>query len=186
MLEDEFTEIQSKIWQSLAEAVGSQDSAWRIFTLATMGAEQFPQARQVVLRGVNSEARQLHFFTDPRTPKWSQLLEHPRAEALFWNSNEKIQLRCRCRAQSHQNDELSECYRKQVPDHLAGDYAALSVPGTKIECPAAGQDLGKEWSFGVVVLTITAIDWLQLSREGHRRVRFRWQDEEWGAYWVQP
>lgn len=140
----------------------------------------------VVLRGVDAESRQLLLFTDPRTPKWCELLENPVAEALFWNTEEKFQLRCQCSVELHKDDELAARYQAQVPVHMAGDYAAERKPGSVLEESSECAALGEEWSFGVVVLTVKEMDWLQLSREGHRRAGFHWESGEWAMNWMQP
>jgi len=158
-------------------------------TLATLSAERFPQLRQVVLREVVPEDLQLLFYTDPRSPKWQQLKENPLAEVLFWDPSDKLQLRCQVFAHLHQGDALALAHQEAVPQHLAGDYAALTVPGRVIADPAEGQSLAEDWSFGVVVLTVTQMDWLQLDREGHRRARFQWPEGGVGestAQWIQP
>lgn len=184
------SEIHAQVWDSLGAAIDEQGQEWRTFSLATVDYAKRPRARTVVLRGVDREERQLLFFTDPRTPKWRELLEEPFAEALFWNSEEKVQLRCQCRASCHADDELAAHYRAQVPEHLAGDYAAETVPGSRIAQPEEGQVLGADWSFGVIVLTVESMDWLQLRREGHRRAAFRWRENdevgEWDLNWLQP
>lgn len=183
---NELGEICDEVWKLLAEAVTDESSPWRIFSLATLGDDEWPTVRQVVLRGVGCERRELIFSTDPRTPKWVQLQVNPRAEVLFWDEVKKVQLRCRVSARCHEGDELARAYQEQMPAHLAGDFAALSIPGSRIQDAASGYELGEDWSFGVVILEVTEMDWLELGRLGHRRVRFLLQDERWVGSWVQP
>ena len=180
------SEIHSQIWQSLQDAVTDMESAWRVCSLGTVDAYGCPRSRMVVLRDVNAESRELLVFTDPRTPKWQELLEKPLAEILFWNAREKVQLRCQCKVTLHEEDELAARYQAQLPVHVAGDYAAERTPGTVIEDLKEGAELGEKWSFGVMALTVEEMDWLQLRREGHRRAGFRHEGGEWAMNWLQP
>lgn len=181
------SEVQAQVWDSLSAAVEEQGQEWRTFSLATLDHERRPRVRTVVLRGVAREEGQLCFFTDPRTPKWEELSEASFAEALFWNSQTKEQLRCQCRASFHEGDELAARYQAQVPLNMAGDYAAEAVPGGQIGTPEEGCKLRENWSFGVVVLTVEGMDWLQLRGEGHRRAGFqRRKRGDWEMSWLQP
>ena len=180
------SEIHSQIWQSLQEGVTDSESSWKICSLATIDSEARPRNRMVVLRGVDEKLRELLVFTDPRTPKWSELLEKGFAELLFWNAEEKRQLRCQCTVTLHEDDEIAARYQAQLPAHVAGDYAAKRKPGTVVENLEEGAELGEKWNFGVVVLKVVEMDWLELRREGHRRGGFRWEGEEWTMNWLQP
>ena len=140
----------------------------------------------VVLRGADSETRELLVYTDPRTPKWSELLEQPHAELLFWNAREKRQLRCQCLVELHEGDALAARHQAQLPKHGAGDYAAERRPGTVIKNPEQGAELGSKWNFGVIALTVEEMDWLELRREGHRRAGFVREDDKWTMNWLQP
>ena len=75
---------------------------------------------------------------------------------------------------------LATRYQAQLPVHVAGDYAAEREPGTVLEDFEEGAELGEKWNFGVIVLTVEEMDWLELRREGHRRAGFRWVDEGMG------
>ena len=186
MAKEELTLLQTRIWKELSDAVSGSSHPWRVMNLATVDEQGGPQLRQVVLRSFDCETRQLLFYTDPRTPKWSQLLDNQCAEVLFWNPEEKEQLRCRVTVVLHREDELAHFHQKKIPPHFAGDYAAHSVPGSPLRDPAQGQELGEKWNFGVVVLAMNRMDWLQLGHEGHRRACFRWADEGLEAQWIQP
>ena len=190
MVRASLSEVHTQSWNSLHAGVTEPGHEWRTFSLATVGLNQRPKVRTVVLRGTDQEARQLIFFTDPRTPKWQELLGRPVAEALFWNAQEKIQLRCQCRASFHVDDDLAARYQAQVLAHLAGDYAAANMPSAPIDFPEEGQALGTHWNFGVVVLTVEEMDWLQLRGDGHRRAGFQWrndgEEQSWKMNWLQP
>ena len=178
--------IHSQIWESLQDAVTNSESGWRTCSLATVDGEGRPQNRMVVLRGADNGSRELLVFTDSRTPKWSELLENPRAELLFWNANDKRQLRCQCSVQLHESDALAGRHQDQLPEHVAGDYAALRKPGSVVEESKQGAEVGEKWHFGVMAFGVEEMDWLELRREGHRRAGFRWQGGKWEMNWLQP
>lgn len=185
-MSQELSTIFSDLWVELGVATAEGSHPWRICSLATAATDGFPQVRKVVLRQADSACGELFFFTDPRTPKWEQLRANPRAEALFWSGDRKVQVRCEGRVRLHQGDELAQSFQEKIPEHAAGDYAARNSPGEVIDGPENGQEIGSEWSFGVIVLAVTRLDWLQLDRAGHRRAWARKEGGDWQMSWVQP
>ncbi len=182
----ELERILDRVWSNFSDAISSADSCWRLMCLATQGDDGMPHARMVVLRGFDFTSQTLTCYTDPRTPKWSQLEENPRAEACFWDSTTKVQLRAQCDALLSSGDDFSNDCQAQVPTHLAGDYRALTIPGDILPEPEQGHPLGNEWHFGVIRLKIEMMDWLALSQEGHQRARFQREGDHWKSHWVQP
>lgn len=176
--------LQKEIWQKLQTVPAGENSAWRVAWVASHEEASGPQLRQMVLREVSVERRELVFFTDPRTPKWAQLRNN-RATVGFWSPEDKQQLRCSGMSRLHENDEIAARHRATLPSHSAGDYAALRTPGSTLAAPEQGQETGENWHFGVLVVVVDELDWLALSRSGHQRAKFHWQST-WQGQWVQP
>lgn len=176
--------LQEEIWQKLEAASTGENPAWRVAWVASSDETGSPQLRQMVLREVSTERRELVFYTDPRTPKWTQLREGQTAVG-FWSPEGKQQLRCSGTARLHTHDEVTARHRATLPSHSAGDYAALRAPGSTLAKPEQGQETGPNWHFGVVVVVVDELDWLALNRSGHQRAKFRWQGD-WQSQWVQP
>ncbi len=187
-MDDSLGTLFSQCWASLAQAARGTSHGWRLGSLATVGRDGFPKARTVVLRGAKEEGQELSAYTDPRTPKWRELRAHPRAELLFWDAESKVQLRCSGPIRLHQDDEIALAARQELPEHVAGDYGALTTPGEPLAHPQEGTELGSasQWHFGVIVMAVESMDWLALRRDGHRRACFQKEGSRWQMSWVQP
>ena len=139
-------------------------------------------ARTVILREVDGDARVLRIFTDERAGKVAQLMSHPCGTVVMWSPALGWQLRCRVRL-TVQSQGLAATSRwalvKLSPS--AQDYLSALPPGA----PLQGDELtlpSPQPHFAIVEAKVLAIDWLELHRDGHRRAVF---DGE-GARWVQP
>jgi hypothetical protein len=68
-----------------------------VMSLATVDIEGQPQARHVVLRGVDRAGENLEFHTDIGSSKCAELQANPQAQLLFWDPDRAIQLRLHAR-----------------------------------------------------------------------------------------
>jgi pyridoxamine 5'-phosphate oxidase len=175
--------VEAAVWQELARAAQDRQHAWRTPVLAT-GLADGADARVVVLREVDVQARTLVFYTDTRSGKVAQLLEQPRATVVMWSPTLGWQLRCRVQLSlDTQGVSVLSRWARLKLSPAAQDYLSPLPPGHTIDDPVRPalprDDRGH---FGVLFARIDSIDWLELHREGHRRARF---DAE-GARWLQP
>lgn len=160
-----------RIWIELQRATVDRHHEWRTPVLATTGLDGLPQARTVVLRSVDAATAQLVFFTDSRSPKVAELRSAPAAAFVFWSKRLNWQLRVRVGAQVHTDGTRVEAAWERVAQSpAAGDYLAPSAPGSAMNPPTNAK--AGTHHLAVVVAQIDSIDWLELSREGHRRARF--------------
>jgi hypothetical protein len=177
----ELRQIHDRIWAELRAAAAERGRPWRKPVLATVGGEAGCDARTVVLREVDAEARTIVFFTDARSPKAAQIERHPQAVMVAWSSELGWQLRLSV-ALSVETSGLAISSRwarlKMTP--AAQDYLSPLPPGTPIAHPAP--ERGTRAHFAVVSARVQRIDWLSLDPAGHRRAIF---DDD-GARWVQP
>ncbi|HEX4508590.1 MAG TPA: pyridoxamine 5'-phosphate oxidase family protein, partial [Burkholderiaceae bacterium] len=95
-------EVENGIWGELEACVEvrSREQAphdWRIAVLATVDDDGKPDARNVVLREVEADERQLIFYTDARSPKVRQIAAAPEGTLIFWSATLGWQLRVRVR-----------------------------------------------------------------------------------------
>lgn len=176
---DELPALLDALWRELARAVHDKHHAWRTPVLATVaqGENQAEaDARTVVLREVNAEARQLFVYTDTRSPKVAQLAANPNATLLFWSPQRHWQLRVRATmALLNDPTAVAQRWQRVKTSPSAGDYLSPAAPGQAI-----GEDVDAkantqaeaEPHFGVLVATATHFDWLELARSGHRRAGF--------------
>lgn len=180
-IDSELESLRAQIWQQLRQAIGEREHEWRTPVLADVDAEGLPQARTVVLRQADPIAGTLQIYTDSRSPKVADLLGRPDAVLVFWSRSLSWQLRARVTVQVQTDGELVEAAWEQVSrTAAAADYLAPAAPGSVFSLPAQG-DLSLH-HLAVLLARIQAFDWLELSRDGHRRVRF----DESGACRLMP
>ena len=175
-------EVEAAIWGQLDAAVADRGHAWRTPVLATTDG-QAADARTVVIREVDTRNRLLLFYTDQRAAKVAHLLSHPLGTLAMWSPALNWQLRCRVRL-SLEDDGLAVSSRwahiKLSP--AAQDYLSPLPPGAPLQPAAPGHDAVPRAHFAVVIAQVTAIDWLELHADGHRRALF----DAGQARWVQP
>jgi hypothetical protein len=178
-------EIEEAIWAELESCVeprppGQAPHEWRVAVLATVD-EGSPDARNIVLREVEARERQLVFYTDARSPKVRQIETAPQGSLILWSQTLAWQLRMQVRL-AVQTSGLAVSSRWARLQTLAGaaDYLAACAPGSSLDAPLA--DLGTRSHFAMITALVDAVDWLELSPDGHRRALFG----AGGPCWLQP
>ena len=89
--------LLNQAWGLLEEGQADGQSPFRLMSLATVDREGQPQARHVVLRGVDRAGENLEFHTDIGSSKCAELQANPQAQLLFWDPERAIQLRLHAR-----------------------------------------------------------------------------------------
>ena len=167
----DFESLRAQIWLQLQRAVGERDHEWRTPVLAGVDADGLPQARTVVLRRADPNAGTLQVYTDSRSPKVAELQGQPHAVLVFWSRRLSWQLRARVTVQVQTGGEQVEAAWEQVSRTAAAtDYLAPAAPGSVFASRAHGDHASHH--LAVLLARIDALDWLELARDGHRRVRF--------------
>ena len=198
-------ETYGEVWGQLVRASHDRHHEWRTPVLASTGLDGTPQARTVVLRRADAARGQLCFYTDRRSPKVHELRASPVASLVFWSRRLNWQLRLRVRIEVLEDGPVVESAWAAVgQSHSAGDYLSASAPGDPIlaaamprcaEATLAGEELedspaasvtpepgglqGSSHFLAVLVATVESIDWLELSRAGHRRALFADGSAQW-------
>jgi hypothetical protein len=175
--------IEATCWRELAAAVVQRDHPWRTPVLATFDGER-ADARTVVLRDFDDVRRELVIYTDARAAKVEQLRRFPHGTLVGWWAELGWQLRLAVRLEI-ETEGLATASRwaRLMHSPAAQDYLSSLAPGAPLpdgsRPPALHAPLGQ---FGVITATVTALDWLELHREGHRRAIF----DAMGGRWLQP
>jgi len=178
-------EIEEAVWRELRRATHDRHHEWRMPVLATVdcsdAGDTWPDARTVVLREVDSNAKELVIYSDSRTAKAQQLSRHPAAVLVFWSTRLGWQLRCRsgCLMETD-GPAVSSRWQRIRQSAAARDYLSPLAPGTPLETTSSGP--AQRESFAAVTARVERIDWLELHRDGHRRAVFG----KLAAHWVQP
>ena len=181
---EDFTEIKKKIWSMLDDAVTNRSSQFRIPTFIC-GHNNDIDGRIVVLRKSDQQNNLVQFHSDIRSDKIELLKNNPNAALLFYDKDEKIQVRLKVNCIiNHQNDITKSSWEKT--QHISRKcYLVDNGPGTESDVPTSGLkpeldnfDYTKEQSeegyknFTVIQCKIKSIEWLYLAAKGHRRAKF--------------
>ena len=89
---EDFNEIKKKIWLMLDDAVTNRNSQFRIPTFICGNQSDF-DGRIVVLRKSDQKNNIVQFHSDIRSDKIEKLKDNSKAAMLFYDKEEKIQVR---------------------------------------------------------------------------------------------
>ena len=193
---EDFTEIKKKIWLMLDDAVTNRSSQFRIPTFVC-GHNNDIDGRIVVLRKADQQNNLVQFHSDIRSDKIELLKKNPNAALLFYDKDEKIQVRLKVNCIiNHQNDITKSSWEKT--QHISRKcYLVDNGPGTESDVPTSGLkpeldnfDYTKEKSeegyknFTVIQCKIKSIEWLYLAAKGHRRAKFNLENNK--DNWLVP
>jgi 3-hydroxyisobutyrate dehydrogenase len=194
---ENFSEIEKKIWSLLDDAVTNRTSAFRIPVFICGNQDDF-DGRIVVLRKSNQSNNLLQFHSDIRSDKIKKLKKNNNASMLFYDKEEKIQVRAKVECTiNHENEITKQSWLKT--GHMSRKcYLVDNGPGTESSTPTSGLkpeldsfEFSMEQSekgyknFTVIQCKIKNIEWLYLAAKGHRRARFEYSDYTKG-YWLIP
>ena len=176
-------EIRQQIWRELARATQDRHHAWRTPVLATVGSDGLANARVVVLREVDVAHQTLRAYTDARSPKVGELLREPNALFVFWSDRLNWQLRARVVISADTaGPEVQARWQRVRQSASATDYLGSVAPGDDLESARGGitsTDTGHH--FALLSAQVLEMDWLELSRDGHRRANLRPDGWQWLA-----
>ena len=181
---EDFKEIKKKIWLMLDDAVTNRGSQFRIPTFICGDQSSF-DGRIVVLRKSDQKNSLVQFHSDIRSDKIEKLKKNPNAAMLFYDKEEKIQVRLKVECTvNHNNDVTKESWSKT--QHISRKcYLVDNGPGTESGIPTSGlkpeldnfeftMEQSEEGykNFTVIECKVKSIEWLYLAAKGHRRARF--------------
>ena len=189
-------EIQNKYWAMLDDAVTNRSSPFRIPVFMCAHQDEI-DGRIVVLRKSDRANSLLQFHTDLRSPKVDILKKNKKASLLFYDKEEKIQLRVKVECEINNQNSTTEVSWKKTQHISRRCYLTDSPPGTSSENPTSGMiskledfDYTMEQSedgyknFTVIKCKIKSIEWLYLAAKGHRRAKFDLENKK--ENWLVP
>ena len=193
---EDFKEIKKKIWSMLDDAVTNRGSQFRI-PVFICGDQSDIDGRIVVLRKSNQTNNILQFHSDIRSDKIPKLKNNKKASMLFYDKEEKIQVRLKVECTiNHDNEITKESWSKT--GHISRKcYLVDNGPGTESPTPTSGlkpeldnfeftMEQSEEGykNFTVIQCKIKSMEWLYLAAKGHRRARFELDNNK--EYWLVP
>jgi len=194
---ENFAEIEKKIWSLLDDAVTNRTSPFRIPVFICGNQSSF-DGRIVVLRMSDQSNKLLQFHSDIRSDKIKKLKDNYNASMLFYDKEEKIQVRVKVECTiNHENEVTKKSWLKT--GHMSRKcYLVDNGPGTESVTPTSGlkpeldnfeftmeQSESGYKNFTVIQCKIKSLEWLYLAAKGHRRARFEYSDYTKG-YWLIP
>jgi pyridoxamine 5'-phosphate oxidase len=191
-------DVLKQAWATLLSGVKDRKSPLHTPTLGTAGMGG-ANIRIVILRSVVPEARTLCCHTDVRSAKVWDIKRNSNVSWLFYHAEEKVQLRLLGTATIHSRDALADARWAATGLMSRRAYATTLAPGTDSEIPTSGlpaflldrnptleeSETGRE-NFAVVQCKVSAMEWLYLNSNGHRRAKFTWNNDALSASWIIP
>ena len=181
---EDFTEVKNKIWSMLDNAIKDRSSPFRIPVFICGDQNDF-DGRIVVLRKSDQLNNLIQYHSDIRSDKIAKLKANKNAAMLFYDKEEKIQIRLKVECLiNHDNENTKQSWLKT--GHISRKcYLVDNGPGTWSDTPTSGlkpeldnfefsmeQSEAGYKNFTVIQCKIRSIEWLYLAAKGHRRARF--------------
>jgi 3-hydroxyisobutyrate dehydrogenase len=189
-------EIQKKLWSMLDDAVVNRNSPFRI-PVFICADQNDVDGRIVVLRKSDKNNSLLQFHTDLRSQKVVILKKNKNASLIFYDKEEKIQLRVKVICEVNNQDPVSEESWKKTQHISRRCYLTDSAPGSVSGNPTSGMiskledfnytmEQSEEGykNFTVIRCNIKSIEWLYLAAKGHRRAIFDFENKK--NSWLVP
>ena len=193
---EDFKEIKKKIWLMLDDAVTNRSSQFRIPVFVCGDQKDF-DGRIVVLRKSDQSNNLLQFHSDIRSDKITKLKNNENASMLFYDKEEKIQVRLKVECTVNHNNEITKESWSKTGHISRKCYLVDGGPGTESPTPTSGlkpeldnfeftMEQSEEGykNFTVIQCKIKSIEWLYLAAKGHRRARFDLDNNK--EYWLVP
>ena len=193
---EDFNEIKKKIWFMLDDAVTNRASQFRIPTFICGENSDF-DGRIVVLRKSDQKNNLIQFHSDIRSDKIKKLEKNPKAALLFYDKDEKIQLRLKVECKVNINNEITKESWSKTQHISRKCYLVDNGPGTVSDIPTSGlkpeldnfeftmeQSEKGYKNFTVIQCKIKSIEWLYLAAKGHRRAKLDLEKNE--NIWLVP
>ena len=193
---ENFSEIKKKIWLMLDDAITNRGSQFRIPTFICGDQSEF-DGRIVVLRKSDQKNNIVQFHSDIRSDKIGKLKRNSKAAMLFYDKEEKIQVRLKVECVvNYKNDVTKESWSKT--QHISRKcYLVDNGPGSESDTPTSGlkpeldnfeftMEQSEEGykNFTVIQCKVKSIEWLYLAAKGHRRAKFNLETNE--NSWLVP
>jgi pyridoxamine 5'-phosphate oxidase len=193
---ENFKEIQKKIWLMLDDSISNRDAQFRIPVFICGNQNDF-DGRVVVLRKSDQKNNLVQFHSDIRSNKIAKLKKNKKASMLFYDKEEKIQVRLKVECIVNHNNEITKQSWIKTGHMSRKCYLLDNGPGTESPTPTSGlkpeldnfeftMEQSEEGykNFTVIQCEIKNIEWLYLAAKGHRRARFDLENKK--DTWLVP
>ena len=191
-------EILTHSWTMLQAGAKRSKHPFHTAVIGTI-AEFNCNMRTVVLRRVSISQRLLICHSDRRSAKIAELKGKGRLSWLFYDREEKIQIRAEGKSLLHVDDVLADEQWSRTSTMSRRCYCGEDAPGQIMPSRTSGlpqayeersptlleSEAGRK-HFVVISCQLDTLDWLHLHARGHSRARFSWIGKEFKADWIVP
>ena len=177
--------IFNKIKQELKKGALKKGHYFKYFTLATLGVDKFARLRLVALRNVSDDLK-LTFFTDKRSKKMLHIKENNRVSLLFYHHKKLIQLRIDGIARINNDQYQIQKSWEQIGTEARKDYITKEAPGSSIEDPESLEYLKEGDYFSIVEINPFRIEYLELKKNGHTKIKYSKDESGWTSEYLVP
>jgi len=177
--------IFEKIKQELKKGVFEKGHYFKYFTLATLGVDQFARLRLVALRNVSDDLK-LTFFTDKRSKKVLHIKENNRVSLLFYDHKQLIQLRIEGSARINNDQFQIQKSWEKVGAEARKDYITKEAPGSTIADPGSLEYLKEGDYFSIVEIDPFRIEYLELKKNAHTKIKYSIKESGWTSEYLVP
>lgn len=191
-------EILKLIWKNLDLGALDRGHPFHLPVFATV-EDGLPRVRSVVLRRFWRRPPALAFHSHAGAPKIFQIRANPAVSWLFYNPEERLQLRIRGTAEILSDGDLHaeqwaatdvfsrRCYLGDAPSLPSRKPTSGLPKDLNDRKPTRDESEAGRANFVVVRSTIEEIDCMELDVHGHRRSLFRWHPNgELESKWLTP
>ena len=182
--------MEDHIWNSvlseLRKGVEEKSHPFKFATLATLGLERLPRLRTIKIRDFEPESLQMTFYTDSRSKKILHIKENNKVSLLFYHPDKLMQLRIEGLAIRERDEAVLQDHWSQVEGPSQKDYTTSTAPGSEIAHPEKIEYIEQDDFFSVVYILPFKVEYLQLKRPHHLRVRFSKRQGIWKSDYLVP
>jgi len=192
---DRIKKLYKEELEHLKDAIKNGSSLFHTFTLSSLNAD-FPELRTIVLRNLRINPLQIYFNADYRSPKVKELINHKYCSALFYDVNRRVQVRFKCKATVHYQNDVSnkvwiktalqsrKCYMGPFAPSQKLDDWHPNIPKEYLKTDPKKKHSEEGYiNFSHIELEVLESDILHLYHDGH--IRFK-VDNQQNLFYVSP
>lgn len=190
--------LLKRAWRELEQAASQRRHGFHLGVVANC-TPLGPDARTVVLRGVEPTGRILRFHADIRSGKFKSLHSGDRVAWVFHCPKIKLQVRAHGVISIHTQGDLADEAWAATQLLSRRCYLVEPGPGTSVPFPSSGlpeelvdreptveeSSAGRQ-NFCAALTHVDHLDVYCLAYEGHRRCHFTFEGGAWLADWRIP
>lgn len=171
--------IEKMVKDHLNRGIERRNHPFKNFVLSTTDG-RIVDSRMVVLRNKVNAPFTLSAFTDIRSGKIDHIKKVPEVSGLFWHPSAKFQVRVKAHSRILHNDSRTESAYADTTPLGKTAYNTESAPGSVLDAtewePANVREPLNDDYFAILDFIVFEMDVLQLSRDGHIRAHFKYDE----------